>query len=206
MLVRRAATQKQRRKTRGPPVARMRGERSRAPDPKGDERVVQRKDFGVCGVLPGQRRREERATGDDRRNGAVLALAEVPGPGRGSARAAPDGRRAAERRRETHAVRGARSIRREGHGGQLEPEAVAGRMRDAPDAGLREQLARVAAADARRRRPRVHAERADAEGRSGRARGVGGRVVGLRLVALFFLPITFFPQATHGSACPPPSR
>ena len=77
----------QRRKARGPPVARVRGERGRAPDPKGDERVVQR-DPGVRRVFPGQRRREKGAAGDDRRYGAVPALVEVPGPGRG-ARAQP---------------------------------------------------------------------------------------------------------------------
>ena len=153
----------------------MRGERGRAPDPKGDERVVQREDLGVRRVFPGQRRREKGAAGDDRRYGAVPALVEVPGPGRGGARAAPDGRRAAERRHETRAARGARWIRGEGRGGQLKPEPVARRVRDAPDAGLREQLARVAAADARRRRQRVDDARADAAGRGRRACGVVGR-------------------------------
>ena len=62
-------------------------------------------------------------------------------------------------------------------------------MRDAPDAGLREQLARVAAADARRRRQRVDDARADAAGRGRRACGV---VVGLQrlLPDVLFLPIT----------------
>ena len=154
----------------------MRGERGRAPDPKGDERVVQREDLGVRRVFPGQRRREKGAAGGDRRYGAVPALVEVPGPGRGSARAAPDSRRAAERRHETRAARGARWIQGEGCC-QLKPEPVARRVRDAPDAGLREQLARVAAADARRRRQRVDDTRADAAGRGRRACGV---VVGLQ--------------------------